>query len=159
MRFPQPLKSCLHWLIKPYRKQFAHVVTVNWYDSIKDSDHYLGWDHFDELIEKAKLSHFTVKSLSAVLHARLKNLRIIQRRLFCFCTDKPLLQQKPHSTNDDKLLQVLCFADPCTVTLNCSFDGRSLTVSACIASDSWGDWILWARSLVASWGLINKEYI
>ena len=31
MRFPQPLKSCLHWLIKPYRKQFAHVVTVNWW--------------------------------------------------------------------------------------------------------------------------------
>lgn len=37
-----------------------------------------------------------------------------------------------------------------------SSDGRSLTVSACMASHSWGDWILWAKSLVASWGLIDK---
>lgn len=37
-----------------------------------------------------------------------------------------------------------------------SFDGQLLTVSACMASHSCGDWILWARSLVASWGLIDK---
>lgn len=35
--------------------------------------------------------------------------------------------------------------------------GSSLTVRACLASHSWGDWILWARSLVASWGLIDKR--
>lgn len=44
-----------------------------------------------------------------------------------------------------------------TVILNWSCDRWSLTVSACIASHSWGDWILWARSLVASWGLVNKN--
>lgn len=41
----------------------------------------------------------------------------------------------------------------------CTSDGWTLTVSACIASHSWGDWILWARSLVASWGLIDKTNV
>lgn len=52
----------------------TNTVTGN---SNSDMVPHLGRHHLDELIEKAKLSHFAVESLPTVLHARLKYLGII----------------------------------------------------------------------------------
>lgn len=58
----------------PFSMRSTNTVTGN---SNLDMVPHLGRHHLDELIEKAKLSHFAVETLPTVLHARLKYLGII----------------------------------------------------------------------------------